>query len=127
MVLDYIEEFMAANPRHSTVIKLKTGVKQDGTITAHLVDVYCNSGAYCGYKPYGVIGQAIIAAAAGPYRIDNVRLQSREIYARSIRTRCPAATCAPQGSRRASSLSSLTSMRSRAGWVWSLSSFASAT
>ena len=35
MVMDYSEEFIAGNPRHSSIINIKTGVKKDGTIVAH--------------------------------------------------------------------------------------------
>jgi CO/xanthine dehydrogenase Mo-binding subunit len=85
MVLDYIvEEFMAADPRHATVIKLKTGVKRDGSITAHTSDSYVNTGAFAGYKPLGIIGGAIRAATAGAYKIDNARLASMEIYTNTV-------------------------------------------
>ncbi|HWO73458.1 MAG TPA: xanthine dehydrogenase family protein molybdopterin-binding subunit [Dehalococcoidia bacterium] len=84
MVHDYVEEFMAANPRHSTVIRLRTGVKRDGTITAHHVQAYVNTGAYAGYKPLGIIGGGVRAATGGPYRIPNLRLESHEIYTNTV-------------------------------------------
>jgi CO/xanthine dehydrogenase Mo-binding subunit len=84
IVNEYIEEFMAANPRHSAVMKLKTGVKRDGTITAHHAQCYVNSGAYAGYKPLGIIGGSLRAATAGPYRIANVRLESAEVYTNTV-------------------------------------------
>jgi CO/xanthine dehydrogenase Mo-binding subunit len=84
MVHEYIEEFMAANPRHSTVIRLRTGVKRDGTITAHHAQAYVNSGAYAGYKPLGIIGGGVRAACGGPYRMANVRLESFEVYTNTV-------------------------------------------
>lgn len=84
MVYEYIEEFMAANPRHSAVIKIKTGVKRDGTITALHSQSFVNSGAYAGYKPLGIIGGSLRAATAGPYRIPNVRLESAEVYTNTV-------------------------------------------
>jgi CO/xanthine dehydrogenase Mo-binding subunit len=78
MVFDYIEEFMAGNPRHSTTIKLRTGMKQDGTITAHHSHFIVNAGAYAGYKPGRTIGGA--NQAAGPYRIENVKIESTHVY-----------------------------------------------
>ena len=78
MVLDYVEEFMAANPRHSTVIRLRTGVKRDGTITAHHSHFYVNCGGYAGYKPGRTIGGA--NQAAGPYRIANTLIESTHVY-----------------------------------------------
>jgi CO/xanthine dehydrogenase Mo-binding subunit len=82
MVLDYLEEFLAANPRHSTLIELTTGVKRDGTITAHEVRFVVDAGAYAGYKPRGVIGGA--NQAAGPYRIENCRIESTHVYTNTV-------------------------------------------
>ena len=84
MVNEYIEEFMSANPRHSCLIKLKTGVKRDGTITAHHTQSYVNSGAYAAYKPAGIIGGSLRSATAGPYKISNVRLESAEVYTNTV-------------------------------------------
>jgi CO/xanthine dehydrogenase Mo-binding subunit len=82
MISDYTEEFLAGNPRHHTITRLKTGVKRDGTITAHQVEYFVNSGAYAAFKPMGMIGGA--NQAAGPYRIPNVRIESAFIYTNLI-------------------------------------------
>jgi carbon-monoxide dehydrogenase large subunit len=82
MVLDYLEEFLAANPRHEVVIRLKTGVMRDGTLTAHQVRFVVNCGAYAGYKPRGSIGGA--AQSAGPYRIPNTRIESMHVYTNTV-------------------------------------------
>ncbi|MDA0301421.1 MAG: molybdopterin-dependent oxidoreductase, partial [Chloroflexi bacterium] len=82
MVSDYIEEFLAGNPRHSTLIHLKTGLTRDGTITAHHVQFTVNSGAYAGYKPAGIIGGA--NHAAGPYRCANTRVESFQVYTNTV-------------------------------------------
>jgi CO/xanthine dehydrogenase Mo-binding subunit len=84
MVQEYIEEFMAGNPRHSAIIKLRTGVKRDGTITAHHAQAFVNSGAYAGYKPLGIIGGAVRSACGGPYKMANARLESSEIYTNTV-------------------------------------------
>ena len=84
MVQEYIEEFMAGNPRHSAVIDLRTGVRKDGTITAHHARAFVNSGAYAGYKPLGIIGGAVRSACGGPYKMANVRLESSEIYTNTV-------------------------------------------
>jgi CO/xanthine dehydrogenase Mo-binding subunit len=62
MVSDYIEELLAGNPRHSVTVRLKTGVKRDGTLTAHQVQYLVNSGAYAAFKPAGIIGGQSTAA-----------------------------------------------------------------
>ncbi len=84
MVNEYIEEFMAGNPRHAVLIKLRTGVKNDGTITAHHAQAFVNSGAYAGYKPLGIIGGGVRAASAGPYKMANARIESTEIYTNTV-------------------------------------------
>src|SRR5581483_10327966 len=51
MVMTYTEEFLAANPRHPSYVQFKTGVKKDGTITAHHSKVLFDSGGYGAFKP----------------------------------------------------------------------------
>ncbi|MCZ6623025.1 MAG: molybdopterin-dependent oxidoreductase [Deltaproteobacteria bacterium] len=82
MVSEYVEEFMAANPRHSTIIRLKTGVKRDGTIMAHEVKFFVDAGAYAGFKPRGIIGGA--NQAVGPYRTPSTRIESTHVYTNTV-------------------------------------------
>src|SRR5579859_1954890 len=82
MISDYVEEFLAGNPRHHVVIQLKTGVKRDGTLVAHHVNYVVNSGAYAAFKPYGAIAGA--NEAAGPYRIPNCRIESVYVYTNNV-------------------------------------------
>jgi CO/xanthine dehydrogenase Mo-binding subunit len=82
MVSDYVEEFLAGNPRHSVAVRLKTGVKRDGTLTAHQVNYTVNSGAYAAFKPSGLLGG--YAQAAGPYRVPNCRIESTFVYTNTI-------------------------------------------
>src|SRR5262245_56755455 len=51
MVMDYIQELMAANPRHPAIITLKTGVTRDGKMLARQARVIFNSGADGAIKP----------------------------------------------------------------------------
>src|SRR5947208_9331741 len=51
MVMRYAEELMAGNPRHPSVITLRTGVSRDGQIVARSVSALFNSGAYAAFKP----------------------------------------------------------------------------
>jgi CO/xanthine dehydrogenase Mo-binding subunit len=83
LVSDYlVDEFLAGNPRHHTITQLKTGVKRDGTITAHQVDYTVNSGAYAAFKSYGAIGGAI--HASGIYRVANVQIDSTFVYTNTV-------------------------------------------
>lgn len=108
MVSDYIEELFAGNPRHSVVVQLKTGVRRDGTLTAHQVHYLVNSGAYAAFKPAGItaaitrLPAPIVCRTAGSRRRSSTPIPSR------------AASCGRQGSRRPCSPWSPTSTKSRA-------------
>jgi CO/xanthine dehydrogenase Mo-binding subunit len=82
MVSDYTEELLAGNPRHSVAVRLKTGVKRDGRLTAHQVQYLVNSGAYAAFKPAGIIGG--YNQAAGPYRVAHCRIESTFVYTNAI-------------------------------------------
>jgi CO/xanthine dehydrogenase Mo-binding subunit len=95
MVSDYVEEFLAGNPRHATVVRLKSGVKRDGTLTAHQVHYTVNSGAYAAFKPLGTIGGAL--QAAGPYRVPHCRVESAFVYTNTVPGGFMRAPGEPQG------------------------------
>ena len=82
MVMDYTEELTADNPRHASIIKIKTGVKKDGTIVAHHIDFLFDSGAYASMKPAGYLIGA--STCAGPYRIANCLIEERMVYTNKI-------------------------------------------
>jgi carbon-monoxide dehydrogenase large subunit len=82
MAFDYGEEFLAANPRHSARIHMRTGALLDGTLTAQEVDVVFNSGAYGGFKPRSFLVGA--AAAGGPYRIPHTRITAHQVYTNRV-------------------------------------------
>ena len=82
MIMDYTEELTASNPRHPSIIKVKTGVKKDGTITAHHMDFLFDSGAYGSMKPAGYLIGA--STCAGPYKIDNCLIEERMVYTNKI-------------------------------------------
>ena len=84
MVMNYLEEFTAANPRHSAIIQLKTGVKKDGAITAHQAHVYFNSGAYGGFKPAPGVNLGGAAKSGGPYRIPHVHIEGVQVYTNTV-------------------------------------------
>ena len=51
MVMDYSEEFIAGNPRHAAVVKVKSGVTKYGKLLAHQMEYIYDSGAYGAFKP----------------------------------------------------------------------------
>jgi len=82
MVMDYGEEFVAGNPRHAAIVKVKTGVTQAGRILAHHMDFIFDSGAYGAFKPIGYLFGA--HEAAGPYRMDNVLIEEKIVYTNKV-------------------------------------------
>ena len=81
---EYTEELTASNPRHESSIRIRAGVKRDGTLTAWDAEMYFNSGAYGAYKP--VPGSNLPGASqiGGPYRTPNVRMESIQVYTNTV-------------------------------------------
>lgn len=82
MVMDYIQELLAGNPRHPGAIRLKTGMKRDGRIWARQAETVFNSGAYGAFKPRVHLRGA--DHSGGPYRIPNVRIDSYMVYTNNV-------------------------------------------
>jgi CO/xanthine dehydrogenase Mo-binding subunit len=82
MVMDYAEEFLAGNPRHAAIVKVKTGVTKDGRLLAHQMEYVFDSGAYGAFKPQGyLVGPK---EAAGPYNIPHVSIEEKIVYTNKI-------------------------------------------
>jgi CO/xanthine dehydrogenase Mo-binding subunit len=64
--------------KHGTTVRMKTGVKNDGTIIAREVETYWNGGAFADIGPR--VTQKSGFTAAGPYDIENVALDSFAVY-----------------------------------------------
>ena len=79
------EEFTAARSRHPMIVRMKTGVKQDGTITANEMYALSDTGAY-GCHALTVTGNTGHKAMAlyvgdGPYRQSpNIRFYADVVY-----------------------------------------------
>jgi len=68
------ESFLATSKRHPFKITHKTGVKRTGRITAAEITMLADSGAYPYLTPYVLLYAT--GMAAGPYKIDNVKIDS---------------------------------------------------
>lgn len=82
-VATYAEDLAAANPRHSGVIRIKSGLKADGTLVARQARVVWDAGAYGGFKPspsVSVGGNQLV----GSYHIPNYRLDIACVYTNSV-------------------------------------------
>ena len=64
--------------RHATVIRIKTGAKRDGRLTAVRAEIYGDSGAYAS------LGDKVMTRAAthaaGPYEVPNVKIDCYAMY-----------------------------------------------
>ncbi len=84
LAFDYSEELTAMNPRHESTMRVRAGVKRDGTLTAWEAEVYFNSGAYGGYKPVPGSNLPGIAEIAGPYKIPHVQIDAYQVYTNTV-------------------------------------------
>ena len=64
--------------KHSSQIRMKTGVMRDGTIVAREVEAYWSAGAYGDISPRLVKNGGY--ACAGPYRTPHVKIDSYAVY-----------------------------------------------
>lgn len=72
------EEVFYTITKHGAVIRMKTGVKKDGTLVARECEIYLDTGAYAEIGPR--VAKKSGYTAAGPYRIPNLQIDSYSIY-----------------------------------------------
>ncbi len=79
------EEFFAAAGSVPATVRIKTGVKKDGTITARAMEFTWDTGAYA----EGLAGSnRALKDGVGPYKIPNIRVTSTLVYTNKLRG-CP--------------------------------------
>jgi len=83
-VESYGEELMDGQPRHPSVIMLRTGVKKDGTLCAWEGKVYYNGGAYSARNSRNALNGTFLLA--GSYRTPHVRMEGTLIYTNQVPT-----------------------------------------
>ena len=72
------EEEFVTNRKHQAFIKLRTGVRRDGTIVAREVQALFNAGAYTDISPRLIKNGGY--GAVGPYRIPHVHIDSYAVF-----------------------------------------------
>ncbi len=77
IVYDRLEDIAATTKRHPSVARVRSGVKQDGTLVAHEMDVVMDGGAYVTLSPVVLSRGAI--HAGGAYRWPHVRIRARAV------------------------------------------------
>ncbi|MEA3376494.1 MAG: xanthine dehydrogenase family protein molybdopterin-binding subunit [Chloroflexota bacterium] len=71
------ESILAHSKRHPFIITHRTGVTEDGRITAADIEMIANAGAYPYLSPY--VSLYATVTANGPYRIDNLRVDTKAV------------------------------------------------
>jgi carbon-monoxide dehydrogenase large subunit len=79
------EDLTATTPRHASIIRIRTGARRDGTITAWDALVVWNCGAYGGVKP-AIFGGNLGGSnnAAGWLAVPNLRIDARMVYTNQV-------------------------------------------
>jgi len=83
LILSREEDFEMIRARHPFRIKMKTGVKNDGTFVARDVEILMDGGAFSDDSP-GVLGYSMLCSR-GPYRIPNMRATGQVVYTNRLR------------------------------------------
>jgi CO/xanthine dehydrogenase Mo-binding subunit len=84
LVLNYAEELAAGAHRHPAVITLRTGVKQDGTLSALEAKIIFGGGAYAGYKANQEVSVLGGRRAASYYRVPAIRVETYCAYTNQV-------------------------------------------
>ncbi len=75
LIYDRGEDMLATPKRHPSIVRHRTGVTRDGTLTAMDIEVILDGGAYATLSAV-VLSRGVIHAA-GPYRCDHIRIRGR--------------------------------------------------
>ncbi len=78
ILYDRAESLLAHPKRHATVIRMKTGARRDGTLTAVQAELTGDAGAYASLSTK-VLGRTT-THATGPYQVPNIRLDCFAMY-----------------------------------------------
>ncbi len=77
LVYDRDEDMLCTSKRHPAVIRFKTGATRDGRLVAAEVEYLMDGGAYATLSPVVALRGTI--HAAGPYRIDDICVETRAV------------------------------------------------
>ncbi|MBI2212000.1 MAG: molybdopterin-dependent oxidoreductase [Deltaproteobacteria bacterium] len=72
------EEVFYTITKHAAVIRMKTGVRRDGTLVARECEIHLDTGAYAEIGPR--VAKKSGYTAAGPYKIPNLKIDSYSVY-----------------------------------------------
>ncbi len=78
------DSFFSHGPRHPFTITHKTGVTKDGKITAAKIELTSDAGAYAKLSPYILLYATV--GSTGPYRVDNLWVDSTSVATNNLPT-----------------------------------------
>jgi CO/xanthine dehydrogenase Mo-binding subunit len=84
IVRTYVEELQAGAPRHGCVIRVRTGVKNDGSIVAREMVITMDGGAYAGLKYNPQLILPSVNRGLGPYKMAASRIEARWAYTNNV-------------------------------------------
>lgn len=82
LVFSRKESLLVHPKRHATIIRMRTGAKRDGTLTAHEVTIYGDGGAYASLSAHVMLRAT--THAAGPYEVPNAKVDTYALYTNNV-------------------------------------------
>ena len=77
-----VSESMLTTRRHSAHVRIKTGVKRDGTLLAREAEVLMDTGAYADNGPR--VAKRVISRMLGPYKLDHCKIDVVACYTNTV-------------------------------------------
>ncbi len=72
------ESIVGSTLRHASRIHYRIAAKKDGTITGKEIKILLDGGAYAAESPF--VAMKALIHSAGPYKIDNIKVESTALY-----------------------------------------------
>jgi CO/xanthine dehydrogenase Mo-binding subunit len=83
-VMSYADELQAANPRHPSLVRLRTGIMNDGRILAHHGQLIFDGGAYAAGKPQPALTLSGSFSTLCAYNVPNVKMEQTVVYTNQV-------------------------------------------
>ncbi len=81
-IVQSVTESMLTTRRHSARMRIKTGVKRDGTLIAREAEVLMDTGAYADNGPR--VAKRVISRMLGPYKLDHCKIDVVAFYTNTV-------------------------------------------
>jgi CO/xanthine dehydrogenase Mo-binding subunit len=81
-VVQTVPESMLTTRRHSARVRIKTGIKRDGSLIAREAEVLLDTGAYADNGPR--VAKRIISRMLGPYKLDHCKVDVSALYTNTV-------------------------------------------